>query len=90
MTDCHKCIYRGNVPNSVHCSCKHPAALELISFSDELFDFLKTLTNEHKLKKIYRLNLQAAEQGIEGGYFIWPFNFDPTWLQNCDGFEEAI
>lgn len=25
--------------------------------------------------------------GIRSGWFYWPFNFDPTWLKSCDGFE---
>lgn len=25
--------------------------------------------------------------GIKGGWFLWPFNFDPIWLKSCDGFE---
>lgn len=24
--------------------------------------------------------------GIRMGWFFWPYNFDPTWLVNCDGF----
>ena len=25
--------------------------------------------------------------GIRRGWFNYPFNFDPTWLEECDGFE---
>jgi len=32
------------------------------------------------------LNIRAAEQGIRRGWFIWPVNFDPVWLESCDGF----
>jgi hypothetical protein len=24
--------------------------------------------------------------GIRGGWFNWPWNFDPTWLVSCDSF----
>lgn len=24
--------------------------------------------------------------GIRGGWFHWPWNFDPTWLVSCDSF----
>ena len=27
--------------------------------------------------------------GIRRGWFYWPFNFDPTWLNSCDSFKEA-
>ena len=26
------------------------------------------------------------EHGKRSGWFFWPFNFDPTWLEECDGF----
>ena len=33
-------------------------------------------------------NVEGHEQGKRGGWFHWPFNFDPTWLMSCDGFSE--
>ena len=26
--------------------------------------------------------------GINNGWFRWPFNFDPVWLQSCEGFSD--
>lgn len=26
--------------------------------------------------------------GIKRGWFFWPLNFDPVWLEKCDGFEQ--
>lgn len=28
--------------------------------------------------------------GIRRGWFNWPFNFDPVWLEECEGFTPAI
>lgn len=95
--DCKKCIYVGSVPKSIHCSCKHPAVDELISFSEDLFNHLKRLTDtkedyEYGELRIIRLgmsfSLAVAEQGIEGKWFIFPFNFDPRWIETCTGFKE--
>lgn len=33
-------------------------------------------------------NVKGNAHGIKNGWFFWPFNFDPTWLQSCDGFTE--
>jgi len=37
-------------------------------------------------------NLKAKvvgeRHGINSGWFFWPFNFDPTWLINCNGFKK--
>jgi hypothetical protein len=34
------------------------------------------------------LNIRANPTGIEKGWFNFPINFDPLWLENCDGFTE--
>lgn len=26
----------------------------------------------------------GAAHGIKSGWFMWPFNFDPVWLESCD------
>jgi len=26
--------------------------------------------------------------GISQGWFFWPINFDPTWLEECNGFKK--
>ena len=89
--DCENCVYRGNVPNSVHSSCRHPRALELISFSEDLFKHLKRLTNDLQLSPMYELDLKVNEEyreyAIENGWVTWPFNFDPRWITNCNGYE---
>lgn len=36
-----------------------------------------------------KLNIKGHPQGIRSGWFNWPYNFDPTWLVNCDGFKET-
>lgn len=33
-----------------------------------------------------KLNIKGNPHGIENGWFIWPVNFDPIWLESCDGF----
>ena len=32
-------------------------------------------------------NIKINEHGKKNGWFNWPANFDPLWLENCDGFE---
>jgi len=38
--------------------------------------------NNHKAK------VEGNKHGIAHGWFIWPVNFDPTWLISCDGFSD--
>ena len=39
-----------------------------------------------KLGELASLNIKGNEHGIKNGWFFWPWNFDPVWLENCDGF----
>jgi hypothetical protein len=40
------------------------------------------------------LNLTAhvlgSEHGTKNGWFYWPLNFDPIWLESCDGFKKKM
>lgn len=31
---------------------------------------------------------KGNSHGIRNGWFMWPLNFDPTWLESCDGFSD--
>jgi len=33
------------------------------------------------------LKIKGNEHGIRSGWFNHPNNFDPVWLEECDGFE---
>tara|TARA_R110000744_G_scaffold82881_5_gene162794 strand:- start:125 stop:523 length:399 start_codon:yes stop_codon:yes gene_type:complete len=36
----------------------------------------------------YFMDITAAHHGVKNGWFSWPFNFDPVWLESCNGFTE--
>ena len=78
MNECYKCKYRGSVPGDAHSCCKYPGTetgmLDL--FSKKNADLRK------------KLNIKGNAHGIKMGWFMWPINFDPVWLENCDGFAE--
>lgn len=73
---CYSCKYRRNVPGDCHSSCEHPKA------GDGIAGFIKLLMGENPL------NIRANSHGVSSGWFTHPLNFDPVWLENCDGFEE--
>jgi len=35
-----------------------------------------------------KAKVEGHPHGIRNGWFIWPINFDPTWLVSCDGFSD--
>ena len=32
------------------------------------------------------VEVKGNTYGISKGWFSWPWDFDPTWLESCDGF----
>ena len=39
------------------------------------------------MKDTKKLNIKGNPYGIRSGWFNWPYNFDPVWLENCNGFK---
>jgi hypothetical protein len=35
-------------------------------------------------------NVAGDPGGTAKGWFLWPWNFDPTWLLKCDGFSAKV
>lgn len=35
---------------------------------------------------IETLGIKGNDYGIRNGWFVWPYDFDPTWLISCNGF----
>lgn len=83
--NCYKCKWRGEVVGSAHSSCKHPKCEQSKSNIMELFAILPG----GQIPQIKtELNVKGNERGIRNGWFMHPFNFDPVWLEECDGFED--
>jgi hypothetical protein len=88
--NCYDCIHRRDLPGDEHSSCNHPSAMvgatplmQAIAIFSSV-GRVPPVANAHAAKK---LNVTANPHGIRHGWFNWPFNFDPTWLESCDGFE---
>lgn len=90
---CYSCIYRGNIEGNAHSRCNHPENKKSDNPLAEVLAIFAgvgraaPIANINALKK---LNIQADAYGIQRGWFNWPYNFDPVWLRNCDGYKEKI
>jgi hypothetical protein len=85
--DCGTCEYRGMVPGDAHICCKHPE-VKKAGIDDNVFTATMQIMEGKAREPIRILNIQGHPQGIRRGWFIWPANFDPTWLVNCDGYKK--
>lgn len=94
--NCYKCGWRRSVPGDAHSKCAHPyvTACEKdkghVGQWTNTFQLLSMLAGATKCASMVHpihefLGIQANETGVRGGWFNWPYNFDPVWLENCLG-----
>jgi len=82
--NCYNCKWRGECPGSAHSSCNHPKAKQSGS---ELIGLMSVLSGGKMPPIKTGLKVKGNEHGIRNGWFNHPYNFDPVWLEECDGFE---
>ena len=86
--NCYECKYRDEVPGSSHSSCKHPGAKS--PQENPLANVMAIFASVGRVPPMQaqsrQLNIRGNQHGIKKGWFNWPWNFDPTWLENCDGY----
>lgn len=82
--ECRKCKHSRRIPGDAHLKCEHP-------FIDEdggsLFSVISSLMGKNS-NAMDKLNISLNSTGVDNGWAHWPVNFDPIWIDNCDGFEE--
>ncbi len=79
---CYDCQYRGSIPGDAHSCCNHPKVKQ----DSNMFGALVEMIQGKNLVAAGELEIRGHEHGIRSGWFMWPANFDPTWLLNCNGF----
>jgi hypothetical protein len=88
--DCYECEYRRTTPGSAHSKCNHPS----IGKIDPLVEVMGILASVGRAMPVQvnndKLNIKGNSHGISRGWFNWPMNFDPAWLERCDGFTARV
>ena len=45
--------------------------------------------NAHRMERgIAQVGVTVTDGAMENGWFDFPFNFDPVWIEDCKGFEK--
>lgn len=87
--NCYECKYRGDIPGSAHSCCKHPANAELLNNPlAQMLGIFASVGRVAPVRAKTKLNIKGHSTGIRRGWFNWPMNFDPVWLEECDGFSK--
>jgi len=88
-SNCYRCKHRGDIPGDAHSCCNHPATKTDKNPLAEMMAIFASVGRANPVigDSANQLNIKANEHGVKKGWFNWPYNFDPVWLENCDGFE---
>lgn len=88
--NCYECRWRGHNPGSTHSKCCHPYNKELLD--NPMLQMMGVFASVGRVDlpamSSEKLKIKANPAGIRGGWFHYPFNFDPIWLDHCEGFEK--
>jgi len=87
--DCYKCRHRREIPGNAHTRCVHPKAGG-DKEQDPLIEIMGIMAGAHRFTPFSvgtdNLGIKGSPYGIRNGWFVWPLNFDPVWLESCNGF----
>jgi hypothetical protein len=76
--NCYDCKWRKDLVGDCHSSCSNPNATPMA-----LLVFAQGGTEI----KTANIHVRGNTHGVRSGWFCWPLNFDPVWLEICSGFE---
>ncbi len=87
---CYACKHRGHAIGSAPSTCRHPKAAAGENPIESLLSMLggNRAGPQIAVEAAVELGIQGNAHGIRMGWFNWPYDFDPAWLDDCDGFEE--
>lgn len=86
MADCDNCIYQGHLENSRHSTCGHPEVRQVMNDSTLLKLVIDRIAKgETHIQLFNGFRIEREQQGIDGDWCLWPFNFDPIWIKGCTG-----
>lgn len=85
--NCYECKYRKNLIGDAHSSCAHPSNEKIAKdLMINMLAKLATIVRTDSNKEQSDIHVVGNPYGIRMGWFNYPWNFDPTWLESCDGF----
>lgn len=88
--NCYECKHRRDLAGDCHSRCAHPkAGGETVDpFGGMMAMFASVGRVGPQIGEgAIELGIKGSTHGMMNGWFNWPFNFDPTWLEACNGFE---
>ena len=78
--DCYTCAHRRNLVGDAHSSCAALGAIGLFVSKYFIIGESEFLAGD--------IHIRGNTHGVRSGWFIWPINYDPVWLEICSMHKE--
>ena len=78
--NCYECKHRRDLSYSAHSECKHPA----LEGKGRILAIATVMMG----RGFEPFGLTGNAHGIKNGWFSWPLDYDPVWLDSCTAFEQ--
>jgi hypothetical protein len=90
--NCYACIHRSSVAGNAHSCCNHPVTQN--DLENPMANILAIFAGVGRVDPIVsnaakEINVVLNSHGVQNGWANWPWNYDPIWVENCDGFESV-
>ena len=87
---CYQCKYIGNVPGSCHHSCQHPENKACLDSPLANIGAIFASVGRVAPMRGNGLKVVTDPHGVQHGWCNYLWNFDPTWIISCDGFQAKV
>jgi hypothetical protein len=81
--NCYECKHRGTVPGDAHSCCLHPDSGN--NGGDYIGNLFSLLLGSGVAGA--KMGIKLNPHGVRNGWAMFPVNFDPIWIENCNCFE---
>ncbi len=85
--NCYDCKHIRSLPGDCHKRCAHPSLPKLDPFVEVMAIFASVQRTPPQAMDGGPMNVKLNPLGVARGWCNFPWNFDPTWIVSCDGYE---
>jgi hypothetical protein len=76
------------VPGSCHSSCNHPKVAD----DNPMAKLMAIFASVGRIgpvvsPNVLNMKVKLNSHGVKNGWCNFPFDFDPVWVDECEGFE---
>ena len=88
--NCLACKHRRPLSGDTHSACHHPENEKMLE--NPMAQLFAIFASVGRVEPVVdngaaaKIGITLNEHGVRSGWCNWPMNYDPIWVQSCNGF----